>query len=52
MRASDTLVLKSIVNDGRDVTDAAVEARNGETLSNVKVISASVNSIKRGLTPV
>jgi len=42
----DTLVLKSIVSDGRDITDAAVEARNGETLSNVQVlVSASVNSV-------
>jgi len=47
----DTLVLKSIVQDGRDVTDAALEARNGETLSNVQVVvSASVNSVAAQLT--
>ena len=47
----DTLVLKAIVQDGRDVTDAALEARNGEMLSNVQVVvSASVNSIAAQLT--
>jgi len=39
------------VQDGRDVTDAALEARNGEMLSNVQVVvSASVNSIAAQLT--
>ena len=47
----DTLVLKAIVQDGRDVTDSALEARNGETLSNVQVVvSASVNSLAAQLT--
>jgi len=47
----DTLVLKAIVHDGRDVTDTAIEARNGETLSNVQiVVSTSVNSLGAQLT--